>query len=773
MLHRALAAITASTLAALASAQGLYLGPDAERPPAPPRLIQPSPAHPSIRVTSLKVNASIIDGIATTRLHQVFHNQTGQIAEGTWILPLPTGATADGFTMTVNGKEMPAEVLAAGKARSIYEEIVRRQRDPGLLEYMGTGCLRARIFPIPANGEIEVKVRYRQVLPETAGLHHWTYPLRAAGAGGQGPEKLSLDLSIHSRTPLKSVYSPLAGADISKRGDHDARVSLELDRGQLPERDLSVFYGVTEVEFGLHLLTYRKSGDPGYFMMLLAPKQDWPEPENTVKVLSFVLDTSGSMQGKKIEQARAALRFFVQSLGSRDLFNVIPFSTEARPFFPSPVPTAPENLERALAKIGEIEARGGTNIEDAMRVALSPAIPSEPASTTYIPITVFLTDGRPTVGMTDVNQLLASVKQANSNHSRVFVFGVGDDVNSRLLDKIAADHRGDRDYVREHESIEVKTSALFTKLSHPVMTGVEIACDDVEGFDLFPRRTPELFKGSRLLTVGRYRSDGHHSILLKGIVNGKEREYVFEGAFPGEATEHDFLPVLWAERKVGFLLDQIRLNGQKQELVEEVRKLGVEFGIVTPFTSHLILEEGMRVSRSRGLQPESGGQFGSDDELRRVRRDLARAGGLASPAAGSIEEPALGLALKKASADADRSRTRLGRLREQERGGEAVDNSVMLHGFTASAAPSAQRYHAGGNAAQLMHRRIKDRSFYLAGGVWVDSQHASTATKRARKIRAFSPDYFTILSEHPQLAPFFAFSTRIVVVLGDLAVEVH
>lgn len=781
MNHRlALASLFTSLLTALAGAQGLYLGPDPQPTPTPPHQLPPHrpvthvPQRSAIRLTSLKVEAEIVDGVATTELRQVFRNDGGRIGEGTWILPLPPGSAADRFTMTVNGKEMPAEVLGAGKARSIYEEIVRRQRDPGLLEYMGSGCLRARIFPIPAQGEIAVTVRYRQVLPETSGLHEWTYPLRAAGTGGQGPERLSLDVKIRSRTPLKSVYSPLPGIDITKKGDHEARVSLELDSGQLPERDLTVFYGLSEQEFGLHLLTYRKAGDPGYFLMLLAPKQEWAEPENTVKVFNFVLDTSGSMQGQKIEQARGALRFFLQSLKAKDRFNVIPFSTEARPFFEQPVTASADNLERAFAKIGEIEARGGTNIEDGLRTALAPALPAQPGGTTYVPITVFLTDGRPTVGMTDVNQLLAQVQKENHNRARVFVFGVGNDVNTRLLDKIADDSRGDRGYVRENESIEVKTGALFTKLSHPVMTDVKITCDGVEGFDLFPRNTPDLFKGSRLLAVGRYRGDGHHAIRLSGIVNGEKRGYVFEGSFEQKSSEHDFVAVLWAERKVGYLLDQIRLNGQQTELVDEVTRIGKEFGIVTPFTSHLILEEGMRISGIRGLPLDQGGVGGGGrwGDIDRVRRDLGRAGVLPPATAGSSSDLEMRQALSSVTAESERARQKLGELRELDEGKKAVDNSVALHVLSQSAQPTARRYEAGGEAAQLLRRRIKDRVFYLAGDVWVDGAFAPAMKERVRKVEAFSTDYFDLLQEHPELAPFLAFSTRIVVVVGDEVIEI-
>lgn len=760
-----------ATLCVPSSAQGLYLGPDPQRPrppdvvrpPVPPR---PGPAH--IRMASLRLRVEVQDGVATTSLHQVFRNTGGAVGEGTWILPLAPGAAADRFTMTVNGKEVAAEVLDRDKARRIYESIVRRQRDPGLLEYLGHGCLRARIFPIPPGGDVAVQVRFRQVLPATSGIHEWRFPLRAARVGLRGAERVSLDLRIRSSKAIKNVYSPFPGVDVVRRGDHEARVSFESQGGQIPERDLQVFYGLADGEFGLSLLAYRKPGGPGWFLMLLAPKQEWPEPRNTSRVVQFVLDTSGSMQGKKIEQARKALRFFVRSLSSRDLFNVVPFATEARPFFPAPVPASEENVARAFEKIAEIEARGGTNIEDGLRRALEADLPPLPENRTRLPITVFLTDGLPTVGTTDVNALLRLVRKANRHRARVFVFGVGHDVNTRLLDRIAEDSRGDRDYVREDEDLELKTAALFTKLSHPVMTDVRIVCDGIDGFDLLPKTTPDLFKGSRLLVTGRYRGSGNHAIRVRGRVDGAEKEFVFEATFPAEAREHDFVPTLWAQRKVAWLLEQIRLHGRSKELVDEVVRLGKEYGIVTPFTSHLIVEEGMRLARARGLPAGAGGDgffLGADADG--VRRDLARAGG-----APPLPDEELRRIARKSREVAARGRRRFEELDDLEAGKKAVEQSVQLRAAARTAGPATPAAGLVGRTGRVLCRRLADKTFYLAGGVWVDAEYRAEMRDRIRRLRAFSKEYFEWLRRHPAAARYLAFSSRVLVVLGDEVVQV-
>ena len=332
LLHPSLFACLLLSTPALA--QGVFMGmpvvgPTAEQTPSTPAVPPAAAGRPAITIKSLTIKATIVDGVATTELEEVIHSNRRFLQEATWLLPLPPDATADRFEMTVNGKRMTSEVLDATTARAIYEDIVRKQKDPALLEYLDNGCLRARVFPIPAFGDVLLKVRYRQVLPQTAGLCRWSFPLRAAKCAGQMADKVVLDLRIKTKPALKNVYSSLPEVDVVRRGDHEARASMELTGGKVPERDLAVFYGVSDQALGLHVLTYRKPLEPGYFLMMLAPKQAWDDEKRVRKCITFVLDTSGSMLGRKIEQARAALRFFLGSLQDGDYFNVIPFATQA------------------------------------------------------------------------------------------------------------------------------------------------------------------------------------------------------------------------------------------------------------------------------------------------------------------------------------------------------------------------------------------------------------------------------------------------------------
>ncbi len=753
-----------------------------------------------VRTKDLRAQVEIQDGVATTAISQLLFNGANVQAEAIWILPLAEGAVADQFRMTVNGVEMAGEVLGADQARSIYEGIVRQRRDPALLEYFGKGCLRARVFPIPACGSVRVDVRFRQILPKSGGLHRWALPVSVIGVDGRAPESIVLDLELRSRQRLGNVFSPSRDIHVVQKDDYNARASFEGPASKLEDGELALFYGLSENEFGLDLLTHwRKGESEGTFLMLVSPKRNWDEEKVLAKAITFVVDVSGSMAGPKIEQAKGALRFFLSSLRSDDRFQIISFSDEVRPFFSGFAGANAENIESARGKIAGLEATGGTNISDALNAALKGEVPSG-----HVPILVFLTDGLPTLGERSPQAILQRVRQENMSKTRIFVFGVGSDVDTVLLDTLAADTGGARDYVREQEDIEVKTGALFTKLSHPVMSDLELAADGVELLRLAPKKLPDLFRGDRLVLLGRYIGSGPRAIRLSGTVSGERRTYVYEGTFANAGEEkNDFVPSLWAERRVAFLLDDIRLNGKNPELLAEIERLGREYNIVTPYTSHLIVEEGLRVGFYRGPSdgvPPGGGGYparrsgastpGTDAE---ALRGLGYAGGNETRSDGfflgrmasqeSFETVAArlkdaGVLPREASPEESRrlaeqvvrelsdSVSGFARL-EQTTGQAAVDTSETL------ARLMSGRGKSNDELVSLFSRRVKDKVFFLREGIWTDRAFDAARFPTKTIVEAYSSAYFDLLRTRPELAPYFAFSSRLVVVIGNEAFEVR
>lgn len=772
LLPRFLLLLSGAVLSGAAAAQGLLIGPDNNGGTAT-TTTRPHTRRPGVHIVSTKIHADIVDAVATTTIDQTIRNTTTRIQEGTWFLPLPAGAVADGFTMTVDGKEISGEVLDAGRARSIYESIVRRRRDPGLLEYAGEGMLRARIFPIPANGDIGVTVRLRQVLQPTGGMYEWSFPLKVAKLGDAASGPVGLDVRISSQTPLGSVVTPHAGAAIKRKGQNKATVSLEGTKGEL--EDLRVLYGLSKQEFGLHLLPYRMQGDAGYFTMLLSPPRTLSEAKVPARMVQMVVDTSGSMKGDKIRQAKASLHTFLRSLRPIDQFQIVTFASTVDTFFEAPRKATRENIEAAIKRVETLEAMGGTNIGDALREALDAASPK--GDSVLLTQIVFITDGQPTVGMTKPNEILELTRQADKSRTRIFALGVGDQIDVRLLDDLVEQHHGARDFVGNKEKIEAKVDALCQKISRPALSDVVVKCEGLDAFHVHPAKTQDLFCGEMMQVVGRYRDHGTRTVVVTGTQNGEKRTYEFTVNFPKAAAKNSFVQTLWARQHVADLLDNIRRNGQKRELIQEVRQLATRYGIVTPYTSQLIVEEGMRLAGRQPMRPHRG------------RRSFDRGGapGPAGPSTGGPTGPSagrssprggggVGPAATGAPAPKPRSATEaLRSLGRNRTGKKAVAESKAVKtgsdDFYLGADKDVEARGGRSGGAKLLHRAA-GRVFVTVGKDLVEQGLPADWRKQVVTIESFSKAYFELLKQKPELKQILALGERVVFRDGKRIVHV-
>lgn len=577
----ALAAL--ALLTAPAYADGMLL------PHIPDRPIAPISELPNFSVRHHRVKVEIKDQVAKTSVDQVFHNSFNRELEGTYLFPVPEGAVMSGFQMEVNGKMQNPELLAAGDARRIYEEIVRRRIDPGLLEYAGQNLYRARVFPIPANGDKQMKLSYDEVLSRRSGsgeLHHYRYGLSTEKFSAQPLQNASISVTLESKQSLKNIYSPSHEISVRRIDDHHATVSWEASQTR-PDQDFDLYWTTSEDAIGATVLSYKEPGQDGYFMMLASPKVQWDQTATINRNMTFVVDTSGSMSGEKIQQAREALMFNLNQLSPKDSFQLLTFSDMINPFTSQPVKAEGKQVASAVSFARGLEAAGGTNINDALLQALK----SKPADGS-VPMLLFVTDGDPTVGVTDFNEILKNVKAANQRDVRMFVFGVGYDVNIPFLDKLAKENHGTSEFVRPNESIETKVSQLVSQISNPVLSAPRLSWGSIPTRDVMPSQLPDVFKGSQLVIVGRYREGGSQAVTLSGQVNGQTKTYSFPNQnFASAPTDHSYLPRIWASRRIGQLLDQIRLKGQNKELIEEVIRLSKQYGIITEYTSFLVRDD--------------------------------------------------------------------------------------------------------------------------------------------------------------------------------------
>jgi Ca-activated chloride channel family protein len=581
-------------LAPVARANGIVVEAPGEGPTVSDRAARGSP----VVLVSHRVSADLRDRVADVTVEQTFRNRADAVLEGVYLFPLPEGAAVHGFAMTMGGRLVEGEVIAARDARRVYESIVRRRRDPGLLEYAGRGLYRASVFPIEARGEVRVRLSFQQVLPEDGGTLELRYPLATDRMNGEPVEEVSIEARVESDADLKAVYSPSHAVEVTRDGERKARVAWSR-RGAVADRDFLLYLGRSPEAVGFTLASHQPAGEEGTFLAVLAPRVAPSEGERLPKDVVFVLDTSGSMEGPKIVQARRAVATGIGLLRAGDRFNVITFSGGVVPFRDGLLPADAENRLAARTWLEQRPAVGGTNIEEALLTALSTR------SDGRLLLVVFVTDGLPSVGERDPDKIVARALASNASRARVFTFGVGSDLDVRLLDRVAEATGGTRDYVAGGDDLEIATGRFYAKVVNPILSDVHV--DLGPGvFDVYPRRVPDLFAGGQVVLFGRYRAGGPRKIRLTGTVSGRPVSFEHEGVLRADAGAA-FLPRLWAQRKVAFLLDDMRLHGESAEVVQEVERLATRFGIVTPYTAGLVVEEA-----------ELEGRFATDDPLAQI-----------------------------------------------------------------------------------------------------------------------------------------------------------
>src|SRR5262245_28371844 len=361
------------------------------------------PTEKKVRALAMlnhQVTVAIEDQVAVTRVEQTFRNHTDRQLEATYVFPVPKGASVRKFAMWVDGKEVPGELVEADKARQIYTQIVQRTQDPGLLEYLGNNLLRLRVFPIPPRGDQKITVSFTSVAPGENGLVEYVYPLRTDGKAVETLQKFSLRVDLKSQHALQNIYSPTHAITLTRPSDRQAVVTFEKEQALL-DKDFQLYYQAGGKDVGLTALSHRPaSGAPGYFLLLVSPRAELSKSQQVPRDMVFVLDTSGSMRGKRMTQARNALKYCLKNLGPNDRFVLMNFATTVNKYNEDLLPATTANLEQARKWVDDLEATGGTAINDALLAAL--ALRSGDTSRTFT--VVFFTDGRPTIGETNVER---------------------------------------------------------------------------------------------------------------------------------------------------------------------------------------------------------------------------------------------------------------------------------------------------------------------------------------------------------------------------------
>ena len=744
----------------------------------PPRFIPPPRPYvfAPLEVNYHKVSARITDQVAVTTIEQEFYNPNPTRLEGTFLLPVPKGAQLNKFTMEIDGKKAEAELLSADKARSIYEGIVRSMRDPALLEYIGQDVFRVRIFPIEPRGTKRVTLSYTQLLKADGGLLNYVSPLNTAKFSAKPLKNVSLKVELEGKRPLKALWSPSHAVEVKREGGK-ATVGFEA-RDVKPDADFQLLFSFEAGELGANLLTHKVAGEDGYFLLLATPDASVKGGKSVPKDVCFVLDTSGSMAGGKLEQAKKALAFCVENLNENDRFEVLRFSTEVEPLFGEVLEASKANRQRAMDFIKGLKPLGSTAIDDALRKALA-LFPARLAGAARTPTIIFLTDGRPTIGVTDENTIFKNVKEQNAGQTRIFCFGIGTDVNTHLFDKITEDTKAFSTYVLPEEDLEVKLSAFFTKLKEPALANLKLTFpESVRVTKLYPSPLPDLFKGEQLVLAGRFAGEAKGKLVIEGSVAGEGRKFSYDADF-GTDGSHDFIPRLWATRRVGYLLDEIRLRGENAELKEEVTELARKYSIVTPYTAWLITEDETRrgVAMERRLLPqlradrEANDQAAASYDSFKKLKDGEVAVGGARLAYELKAADSSGLAQQRANQSVARSYGGVASAPASVSGPVIANPMPRGSAKFNVASPVADAATRVAQYAQ-QNRFVAGKSFYQNGAQWVDAEAQQLKDAKPLKFQFGSTEYFALLGKEPRAAQWLALGRNVQFVMGGTLYEV-
>jgi Ca-activated chloride channel family protein len=696
-----------------------------------------------LEVSSHHVDVKIDGQVAVTSIDQEFYNPNDQRLEGIYMFPVPKGAHIDKFSMEIGGKMVDAELLRADKARQIYEDIVRKMRDPALLEYAGRDLFKARIFPIEPRSRKPIKISYTELLRSDAGTVTYSYALSTEKFSARPIKSLSLKVEVKTEQPLASIYSPSHKVEIRRDGPNRAVIGYE-SKDEKPDTDFQLVYSSEKRDIGLSLITHKSGGEDGYFLLLAAPtvaKETKPAPKDVV----FVVDTSGSMAGAKLQQAKKALQFCVENLNTDDRFEIVRFSTEAESLFGKLSEADSEHRKRASNFIGDLKPIGGTAIADALQTAFKAR--TEKSERPFV--IIFLTDGLPTVGTRNPDEIVADVKKPGD--ARIFSFGIGSDVNTQLLDQIAEGTRAFSQYVLENEDLEVKVSNFYTRIREPVLTNARLEFGGgVRTSKLYPAQLPDLFKGDQLVLTGRYSGSGEVEAKLTGMANGREQTFTYKVKF--DDSSNDYVARLWATRRVGFLLDEIRIHGETTELRDEATDLARRYGIVTPYTAYLIVED-----EDRRRVPTA------DRSMQSMSAD--------APARAEVSKAWDGFKEKKDGADAVANARSQNAFKFAEQSGASINYGAAesLRGFTLNA-PSAPAESDRLTQYTRQSKFVNGRAFFQNGKQWIDA-NAQNATKR-QHLQFNSEAYFDLLKQHPEAAPWMALGQNVLLALDDTVYEI-
>jgi Ca-activated chloride channel family protein len=547
------------------------------------------------------VKAEISGFISRVVVTQQFENPFKEKIEAVYIFPLSQNAAVDDMTMIVGERTVRGKILTREEARLVYEEAKSSGKVAGLLDQERPNIFTQSVANILPGEQVKITISYVETLNYVNGAYEFVFPMVVgpryipAGVpdGSRIPSKtlppatrsghdISLEVALDAGLIIDNLSSTTHPIDIQRPDPHSARLHLK-DNATIPNKDFILRYDVTTEAIQDAVLTHR-SEKGGFFTMILQPPERVTVADVTPKELVFVLDTSGSMNGFPIEKAKETMKLALDNLNPSDTFNLITFAGDTSILFPEPVPATSANLRKAKAFLSSQSGAGGTEMMKAIEAALKPS-----DDQSHVRIVCFMTDGY--VG----NEMAIIAEVQKHPNARVFAFGIGQAVNRFLLDKMAEAGRGEVEYVGLNDDGSAAARRFHERVRSPLLTDISIDWSGLPVADVYPQRIPDLFSARPVVVTGRYTGPGRATIRLKGKMAGNDFVREIPVELPETMASHDVLASLWARARVDDLMGQdfrgLQTGNMREDLKDAITQLGIEFRLMTQFTSFVAVEE--------------------------------------------------------------------------------------------------------------------------------------------------------------------------------------
>lgn len=535
------------------------------------------------------VEVKIENSLARTRVDQRFFNPYHEQIETRYVFPLPPFASIRDFRIELDGRQVPVVRLTNLETELFLRDTVISQRDPSLLQFYGWEAFAVDLS-LPPISSLSMVLEYSETLSSAGDLFHYFYTLSTERYSASMLQDVRIDVDVEVEEGLAAIYSPSHVITTERVSPTRVRATYQ-QQDVLPSQNFELYFAASRGDVGAGLLTHadRERDGEGHFLFLLSPSSLVESDVAMPKDIVFVIDRSGSMAGEKIEQAREALEQILGNLGEGDRFAIVSFDDRIESPSNELQRVTDRSIQDARRYVSRLYDRNSTDIERALRQGLDLIQRARHRSEASRMI-IFLTDGLPTAGVTDEYEIVESVRRANEEiGASIHVFGVGYDVNTHLLDDIAAENHGAVTYVRPGENLEGALTGFYSQIAHPLLTNLELQFEGLTEADVYPKELPDLYFGSSLAVTGRYssRTSDVVTVRLSGRTGDRSTTRFFRFRLD-ETAENPFIPRLWATRRIGELLDEVRVMGESARLVEEIEILGLRYGIVTPYTTEIV-----------------------------------------------------------------------------------------------------------------------------------------------------------------------------------------